>query len=394
MQQYNLAWHTYSEHQREIMQKMLICDDFKDVTLISDDKKPIKAHRNILSACSPVFKNIFQMEINNHPVIYLRGIKHSEIESILQFIYLGETKLYKDSLNELLLVAKNLEIEEFSKNVEFEKLQDYQTDNGQLNEKFNKSNEIQSTSKEESSAISLWSILQNRIKSKSSKNFESEATKHDYLPKHIQSDREDVEIQKIFEEDTKDEIPIFNIQSEDEGIQYEYSGFDYQTPQHSLLETRIESKNEGTKYECDQCDYQSTYKYRMKKHIQLQHENVKYDFNQLQLQHLRRLQMMDEDNGSEGGGPGKRKEKLPFTHHSSQFDKIQIYHPKAGSEVDGYRCQICDENFRSRNKTVIKRHLQAKHFTVWKELEGMFFIYIIFLSTFSVSMTRRDKATV
>ena len=384
MQQYNLAWHTYSEHQREIMQKMLICDDFKDVTLISDDKKPIKAHRNILSACSPVFKNIFQMEINNHPVIYLRGIKHSEIESILQFIYLGETKLYKDCLNELLLVAKNLEIEEFSKNVEFEKLQDYQTDNGQLNEKFNKSNEIQSTSKEESSAISLWSVLQNRIKSKSSKNFESEATKHDYLPKHIQSDRKDEEIQKIIEEDTKDEIPIFNIQSEDEGIQYELNGFDYQSPQHSLLETRIESKNEGTKYECDQCDYQSTYKYRMKKHIQLQHENVKYDFNQLQLQHLRRLQMMDEDNGSEGGGPGKRKEKLPFTHHSSQFDKIQIYHPKAGSEVDGYRCQICNENFRSRNKTVIKRHLQAKHYTVWKELEGMFFIYVI-LSTFFVS---------
>ena len=257
-------------------------------------------------------------------------------------------------------------------------------DNGQLNEKFNKSNEIQSTSKEESSAFSLWSILQNRIKSKSSKNFESEATKHDYLPKHIQSDREDVELRKIIEEDTKDEIPIFNIPSEDEGIQYEYSGFDHQTPQHSLLETCIESKNEGTKYECDQCDYQSTYKYRMKKHIQLQHENVKYDFNQLQLQHLRRLQMMDEDNGSEGGGPGKRKEKLPFTHHSSQFDEIQIYHPKAGSEVDGYRCQICDENFRSRNKTVIKRHLQAKHYTVWKELEGKFFIYVI-LSTFFVS---------
>ena len=389
MQQYNLAWHTYSEHQREMMREMMICDDFKDVTLISDDKKPIKAHRNILSACSPVFKNIFQMEINVHPVIYLRGIKHSEIESILQFIYLGETKLYKDSLNELLLVAKNLEIEEFSKNVEFGKLQDYQTDNGQnsdlhsqLKENFNKSNEIQVTSKEESS--SLWSILQNRIKSKSPKNFESEATKHDHLSKQIQSDKEDVEIQKIIEEDTKDEIPIFHIQSEDEGIQYEYNECDYQAPQLSLLKTHIESKHDGMKYECDQCDYQSTHKYRMKKHIQLQHENVKYDFNQIQLQHLRRLQMMDEENGSEGGGPGK-KTKLPFTHHSSKFDKIQIYHPKAGSEVDGYRCQICKENFISRNKTVIKRHLQAKHFTVWKELEGMFLLSIhIIISTFSV----------
>ena len=123
MQQYNLSWHTYLEHHRKMMQDIMICDDFKDVTLISDDKKPIKAHRNILSACSPLFKNIFQMDTNNHPVIYLRGIKHSEIESILKFIYLGETKLSKDSLNELLLVAKNLEIEEFSKNVEVGRLQ-------------------------------------------------------------------------------------------------------------------------------------------------------------------------------------------------------------------------------------------------------------------------------
>ena len=284
MEQYNLSWHTYSEHHQEMMQNMLICDDFKDVTLISDDKKSVKAHRNILSVCSPVFKKIFQMEINNHPVIYLRGIKYSEIKSILQFIYLGETKACKDSLNDLLLIAKNFEIEEFSKNVEFGKLQeDYQTDNGQnsdlhyqLKEKFNKSNEIQSTLKEESS--SLWSILQNRIKSKSSKNFESEATKQGDLPKHIQSDKEDVENRKIIEEDSKDQIPIFHIQSENEVMQYEYNELDYQAPhpQHSHLETLIESKQDGMsmKYECDQCDYQSTYKYRMKKHIQLQHENI------------------------------------------------------------------------------------------------------------------------
>merc|ERR1711949_114760 len=120
---------SHPDYLREMMREMMKSDDFTDITLVTDDKKTIKAHRNILSACSPVFKNILQMEINHsHPVIYLRGIKHSEIESILQFIYLGETKLSEDCLNELLLVAKSLEIEEFSKNVEVGKLQYSQAD--------------------------------------------------------------------------------------------------------------------------------------------------------------------------------------------------------------------------------------------------------------------------
>ena len=80
------------------MREMMTSDDFTDVTIVTDDKKTLKAHRNILSACSPVFKNILQMEINkSHPVIYLRGIQHSEIESILQYIYLGEAKFHEES---------------------------------------------------------------------------------------------------------------------------------------------------------------------------------------------------------------------------------------------------------------------------------------------------------
>ena len=83
------------------MREMMTSDDFTDVTLVTDDKKTIKAHRNILSACSPVFKNILQMEINHsNPVIYLRGIQYSEIESLLQFIYLGEAKFYEERMNE------------------------------------------------------------------------------------------------------------------------------------------------------------------------------------------------------------------------------------------------------------------------------------------------------
>ena len=44
--------------------------------------------------------------------MYLRGIQFSEIESILQFIYLGEATFYEERMDEFLAVAKSLEIKE------------------------------------------------------------------------------------------------------------------------------------------------------------------------------------------------------------------------------------------------------------------------------------------
>ena len=101
------------------MKEMMTSEDFADVTLVSDDRKIIKAHRNILSACSPVLQGILQLEtLNNHPVIYLRGIQYTEIESIIQFMYLGEAKFYEERINEFMSVVNNLEIKDLSKGVE------------------------------------------------------------------------------------------------------------------------------------------------------------------------------------------------------------------------------------------------------------------------------------
>ena len=75
---YTLHWHTYSDHLRNILKEMISDDSFADVTLITDDRKQIKAHRNILSACSSVFKEILQINTNNnHPVIYLRAQRNT-----------------------------------------------------------------------------------------------------------------------------------------------------------------------------------------------------------------------------------------------------------------------------------------------------------------------------
>ena len=71
---YTLSWHTYSDHLRDILQEKGSDEYIADVTLITDDKKQIKAHRNILGNCSSVFEEILRINANNnHPVIYLRS---------------------------------------------------------------------------------------------------------------------------------------------------------------------------------------------------------------------------------------------------------------------------------------------------------------------------------
>ena len=65
-----------------------------------------------------MFENI--LENRGEHTIYLRGIQHQEMESILQFMYLGEATFYQDRMNEFLCVAKNLEIKELNKDVELD----------------------------------------------------------------------------------------------------------------------------------------------------------------------------------------------------------------------------------------------------------------------------------
>ena len=115
-EKYTLQWNSYSDHLRKVLREMMTSSEFADVTLVTDDKQQIRAHRNILSACSPVFKSILQIDRKNaNPVIYLRGIQHYEMESIMQFIYLWEARFYEESMSEFLSF---LEIKELSTGIE------------------------------------------------------------------------------------------------------------------------------------------------------------------------------------------------------------------------------------------------------------------------------------
>ena len=51
---YSLTWHTYSDHLKSMMRELMVNEDFSDVTLVTEDKKHIRANVNILSAFSSI----------------------------------------------------------------------------------------------------------------------------------------------------------------------------------------------------------------------------------------------------------------------------------------------------------------------------------------------------
>merc|ERR1712189_13137 len=113
------------DHLKEMLHDMMSSNELTDLTLVSEDKKHFKAHKVVLSASSPVFKSIISENVLTSPLIYLRGIQSDEIETILQFIYLGEATLYQDRMKEFLKVAQSLEIKEINNtNIEDTKVED------------------------------------------------------------------------------------------------------------------------------------------------------------------------------------------------------------------------------------------------------------------------------
>ena len=83
--------------------------EFFDVTIASEDKQ-LQAHKLILSACSPFFKNILRSNHHPHPLLYLKGVSFRDMEAVLNFMYHGEVNVAQDDLNSFLQVAEDLRV--------------------------------------------------------------------------------------------------------------------------------------------------------------------------------------------------------------------------------------------------------------------------------------------
>lgn len=109
-EQYSLAWNDFQQAACKTFQDLYNDKQLCDVTIACEDGMQIKAHKIILISCSQFFSNVLLKNPHQHPLIYLKGIGHAALQSIIRFVYLGQTDVDQDFLDKFMEAAKELKI--------------------------------------------------------------------------------------------------------------------------------------------------------------------------------------------------------------------------------------------------------------------------------------------
>jgi len=112
-----LRWNDFESNISGAFRELREDKDFFDVTLACDDEQ-IQAHKVILSACSPFFRTVLRRNPHTHPLLYLKGVKYSDLQSVLNFMYHGEVNVAQEELNSFLAVAEELRVKGLTQNTQ------------------------------------------------------------------------------------------------------------------------------------------------------------------------------------------------------------------------------------------------------------------------------------
>jgi len=134
--QYCLRWNNFQNNIASALGSLKAEEDLVDVTL-SCGGRIVKAHKVVLSACSPYFREVFKVSIViintskvinfkhenksflfrfiqenpcQHPVVILKDVSYEDILSLLSFMYVGEVYITKEQIQTFLQTAELLQI--------------------------------------------------------------------------------------------------------------------------------------------------------------------------------------------------------------------------------------------------------------------------------------------
>ena len=312
---FGLVWPTYSDHLKVMMKELMMNDEFADVTHVSEDKKHIKAHKNILSACSPVFKDILKLDQSVKSKIDVKGVNTSDIESLMQFIYLGEVTLYVERVHKFLALGRSLKIKELC-NAEPETNDEPTPCDLDTEEQF----------------IEPCSFLDKITKDNNDK--------HKFLVCDADPEANDAPEDAPSHSVNSTDFSVNTFKSSHMMIETKYgkkyckyvcNQCDRKFKQAYTLSRHIKSKHEGLTHKCNQCNYKATYKSNLDKHIKAKHEGFKYACDQCD--------------------------------YLTSWKKLLKFHIKSAHEGVKYVCSLCDHQFTqpgNLNTHIILKHSQSK----------------------------------
>ena len=111
----SLKWHDFKNNSTRLLESLRKDTNFTDVTLVTEDGQCVDGHKVLLASSSKFFQNLLKTKQHSHPLIFMRGVKHSDLDSILDFVYLGEAFVEKVKVNHFLELADELGIKGLSR---------------------------------------------------------------------------------------------------------------------------------------------------------------------------------------------------------------------------------------------------------------------------------------
>ena len=224
-----------------------------DVTLVSDDQIQFQAHKSVLSAYSPVIKNLLLDNPHFHPLIYLRGVEQQELGYILQFMYHGEAAIPQNRIDIFFDNVNNLQIKQL-------------TDRFVMDNTFVK-REDEHANNEDNAKLDYI------------RNMDIDMPEnHDDLERYAKDTRS---ISSTIDELLALEIPTYNPDKDRPDLNNHSCGECGACYKNKgTLVVHIKSKHECIKYSCKQCEYQATNKHDLRRHVDAIHEGVRYICNQ------------------------------------------------------------------------------------------------------------------
>ena len=342
---YTLKWKDFTPNVTSRLFDVFRENSFCDVTLVSDDHEPFLAHRYVLISFSPVIENILLNNPHSHPLIYLRGVDHQELDSILQFIYFGKALVDHSNMHRFSKAAKDLQIKKLVENIRMENSSrpkdDCENNEDATYEAIHEDNEYKTES--EYAGRSIPDIADEIVNLNSLGSDELENGKQYY--KCEECEKSYKYIRGLYSHTCRkhDSMCYF----------CKYCGF--RTTKQSNLKTHQESIHEGVRYSCDQCDYHATQQSHLKTHKQSIHEGVKYSCDQCNYQATRTSHLKDHVKVVH---TGVRYCCDVCDYQATQQNHL-ITHKKSVHDGMKYSCDKC--SYRATQQGNLKTHIKSLH---------------------------------
>ena len=337
-----LNWDTYASNFARFSKELLCDDKLSDVVLVSEDLTQFQAHKIILCASSDLFRTLLVNNPHPNPMLFLKGVKQEELQSILEFVYLGETTVLEEDVQRLLTAARDLEISDLEKQ-----------GGGEVGDQTShraKKRKLSSASMEDS-IEGFYGEMRQIPGEGGSQQSQDQGLQHQNnfnllfnSPCPGPSYNQTEEHFRSYETGGSQgqELTSFNC---------EEAGCHVICPSYHQYKKHLKTEHNITRFHCKFCDFRCENRNDLNAHIGIQHQDDTFDCLECRFKGKNRVEL---------------SKHIITAHRLCRLCEYRApnrlsleNHLKTKHSADGSACKFCD--FKSPHKSALFQHVHAKH---------------------------------